>query len=102
MHKNILLKDPIHTDADIIRVARVLFESFPAPLRIVGVTLYKIQDKPQTQLSLEQDKINHANKLCLATDAINKRFGDRTIFCADSFGTDLVKVKIPFGSTRFL
>ncbi len=102
IHKNILLRDPIHTDADIIRVARQLFEDFPAPLRIVGVTLYKIQDKPQAQLSLEQDKIEHNNRLCLATDAINHRFGDRTIFCADSFGTNQVKVKIPFGSTRFL
>ena len=102
IHKNILLHEPIHTDADIIRVARELFKDFPAPLRIVGVTLYKIQDKPQAQLSLEQDKIEHNNRLCLATDAINRRFGDRTIFCADSFGTELVKVKIPFGSTRFL
>ena len=102
LHKNILLRDSIHTDADIIRVTRKLFEDFPAPLRIVGVTLYKIQDKPQPQLSLEQDKIEHNNRLCQATDAINRRFGDRTIFCADSFGTELVKVKIPFGSTRFL
>jgi DNA polymerase-4 len=102
IHKNILLKDPIHTDADIIRVARKLFEEFPAPLRIVGVTLYKIQDSPQAQLSLDQDKVEHNNRLCQATDTINRRFGDRTIFCADSFGTELVKVKIPFGSTRFL
>lgn len=102
IRKNILLHEPIHTDADIIRVARELFKDFPAPLRIVGVTLYKIQDKPQAQLNLEQDKIEHNNRLCLATDAINRRFGDRTIFCADSFGTELVKVKIPFGSTRFL
>ena len=102
IHKNILLHEPIHTDADIIRVARELFKDFPAPLRIVGVTLYKIQDKPQAQLSLEQDKIERDNRLCQATDIINRRFGDRTIFCADSFGTELVKVKIPFGSTRFL
>jgi DNA polymerase-4 len=102
LHKNVLLREPIHTNADIIRVARELFKDFPAPLRIVGVTLYKIQDKPQAQLNLEQDKIEHDNRLCLATDAINRRFGDRTIFCADSFGTELVKVKIPFGSTRFL
>jgi len=102
LHKNILLKDPIHTDTDIIRVARNLFKSFSAPLRIVGVTLYKIQDSPNAQLRLDQSTIEQSSKLCKATDAINKRFGDRTIYCADSFGTELVKVKIPFGSTRFL
>lgn len=102
IHKSIILKEPICTNADIIRISRRLFADFPAPLRIIGVTLYKITDSPQAQLCLERDKIEQNNKLCQATDAINQRFGDRTIFCADSFGTDLVKVKIPFGSTRFL
>ena len=101
-HKSILLKDPIHTDADIIRVARKLYEDLPAPVRIAGVTLYKIESTPNNQLCFEQDKIEHLNHLCATTDTINRRFGDRTIFCADSFGTDQVKVKIPFGSTRFL
>ena len=52
--------------------------------------------------TVERD-INHMKEnLCLAADTINLRFGSRTIHYADSCGTDHVKTKIPFGSTRYL
>ncbi|MBR3164180.1 hypothetical protein IKF15_02655 [Candidatus Saccharibacteria bacterium] len=102
VHRSILLKSPIHTDADIIHVARQLYSRLPSTARIVGITLYKLQPTPERQLHLNQPQINRSHRLCQATDAINRRFGYRTIFNADSFGTSQVKVKIPFGSTRFL
>ena len=79
-----------------------LYDELPAPVHIIGVTLYKLQDHPETQLCFYQDQIERAQNICTAIDKINLRFGARTVHSARSMGTDHVKTKIPFGSTRYL
>ena len=101
-HRQIILREAIHTDQDIIRVARQLFRELPAPVRIAGITLYKLQAQPNPQLCLEQSKNDAKSAVCAAADQINLRFGARKIHCADTLGTEQVRCKIPFGSTRYL
>lgn len=101
-HRQIILREAIHTDQDIIRVARQLFRELPAPVRIAGITLYKLQTQPNPQLCLEQSKNDAKSAVCAAADQINLRFGARKIHCADTLGTEQVRCKIPFGSTRYL
>lgn len=102
LHRAHIHKTAFNTDQDILQSARELFADFPAPLRIIGITLYKIQAHPEAQLCLDQATLDAREQLCLAADNINLRFGSRTIHYADSCGTDHVKTKIPFGSTRYL
>ncbi|MBR6097909.1 hypothetical protein IKP94_04150 [Candidatus Saccharibacteria bacterium] len=102
LHRAHIRKTVFNTDQDILQSARELFADFPAPLRIIGITLYKIQAQPEQQLCFDQSTIDAREQLCLAADNINLRFGSRTIHYADSCGTDHVKTKIPFGSTRYL
>ena len=102
LHRAHIYKTAFNTDQDILAAARELFTDFPAPLRIIGITLYKIQTQPEQQLCFDQSTIDSREQLCLAADNINLRFGSRTIHYADSCGTDHVKTKIPFGSTRYL
>lgn len=101
-HRSIILKTPISTDADICHIVMQLYDQLPVPVRTIGVTLYKLQDYPEAQLCFEQDRIERAQNICSAIDKINLRFGARTIHSARSMGTDQVKTKIPFGSTRYL
>ena len=100
-HRQIITKEAFNSDQDIARLARQLFRDLPTPARIIGVTLYKLQSHPDFQLSLEQTAKDRAAAICAAEDAINLRFGARKIHCADTLGTEQVKCKIPFGSTRY-
>ena len=100
-HRSTILKSPINTDADICRAAMQLYDSSPPLARIIGVTLYKLQNHPEAQLSFYQDKIEAGQNICAAIDKINLRFGARTIHSARSMGTDHIKTKIPFGSVRY-
>jgi DNA polymerase-4 len=101
-HRQTILHEAIHTDQDIARVARQLFKELDVPVFIIGITLYKLQPHADTQLSLEQKEKDRAAAVCNAEDAINLRFGMRKIHCADTIGTEQIKCKVPFGSTRFL
>lgn len=101
-HKSTLLKQAIVTDQDICRHASLLFTQLPSPVRIIGVTLYKLQRQADAQMTLYQDRLERAENVCTAIDKINYRFGTRKIHSAASHGTEQVKTKIPFGSTRYL
>ncbi len=101
-HVQFITKEAFNSDHEIARLARQLFKKLPCPVRIIGITLYKLQPTADAQLCLEQDKKDHIAKICTTTDKINLRFGARKIHCADTLGTEQVKCKIPFGSTRYL
>jgi len=101
-HKSLLLKQAIVTDQDICRHASLLFAQLPSPVRIIGVTLYKLQRQADAQMTLYRDRLERAENVCTAIDKINYRFGARKIHSAASYGTEHVKTKIPFGSTRYL
>lgn len=101
-HCQLIAKEAFNSDYDIARLARQLYARLPCPVRIIGITLYKLQPHADSQLCLEQNKKDHIDAICAAEDKINLRFGARKIHCADSLGTEQVKCKIPFGSTRYL
>ena len=101
-HTQLIAKETFNSDYEIARLARELYKKLPCPVRIIGITLYKLQSVADAQLCFEQDKKNRIDTICATTDKINLRFGARKIHCADSSGTDQVKCKIPFGSTRYL
>ena len=101
-HKSTILQTAINTDQDICRAASQLFEQLPSPARVIGVTLYKLQKQADAQLTFYQNQIDRAEHVCAAIDKINYRFGARKIHSAASHGTEQVKTKIPFGSTRYL
>ena len=101
-HTQLIAKEAFNTDYEIARLARQLYSKLPCPVRIIGVTLYKLQPFADAQLCFEQDKKEHIAAICAAEDKINLRFGARKIHCADTLGTEQVKCKIPFGSTRYL
>ena len=71
-------------------------------MRIIGITLYKLQSHPNLQLCFYQNEIENGQNICAAIDEINLRFGARTIHSARSMGTNHIKTKIPFGSVRYL
>ena len=103
LHQNYISPVAFHTNADIMARARQLFTKLPLrSARIIGITLYKIQPFASAQLFLDQKNRDRAEQLCIAQDKINQRFGERTIYSANSFNTEQIKTKIPFGSTRFL
>ena len=101
-HRAHLTPAVFNTDAEICHIARQLFTDLPSPVRIIGITLYKLQNHSELQQTFWQEQANRRSHLCAASDAINLRFGARTIHSADSCGTDHVKTKIPFGSVRYL
>jgi DNA polymerase-4 len=105
-HKNILENRAHSSDQEITERAVKLFHGLikttTVPIRLIGVTLYKLTNVPEEQLTLfhkDEEKHQAAQD---AIDKINKRFGTRTIHSAHTLGTDEVKSKIPFGSTRYL
>ncbi len=103
LHQSRVSKTAFHTNRELIDLAIPLFNKLPiSQARIIGITVYKIQDHPDAQLDFAHEEKSEQEQLCLATDTINHRFGDRTIYSADSHNTGQIKVKIPFGSTRFL
>ncbi len=101
-HKSLIHKSVFNTDTEICHLAAQLFASLPSPVRIIGITVYKLQNHPDPQPTFWYATEERKTHLCLASDQINLRFGSRTIHSADSYGTDHVKTKIPFGSTRYL
>ncbi|MBO4855368.1 hypothetical protein J5500_03130, partial [Candidatus Saccharibacteria bacterium] len=87
-HKSIILKRAVATDHDICDVADQLFAFLPSPVRIIGVTLYKLQKSADAQMTFYQDQLDRAENVCAAIDQINYRFGNRKIHSAASHGTE--------------
>ena len=101
-HKSTILKRAIDTDQDICDTTRELFTQLPSPVHTIGITLYKLQREPSQQLTFYQNRLDRTENICAAIDKINYRFGSRKIHSAASHGTEHIKTKIPFGSTRYL
>ena len=90
------------SDQAIYETARQLFEQAPYPLKEIGVTCYELSEPDDAQLHLFGDELAREQAITAAVDAINNTWGERTIHSADTLHTDMVKSKIPFGSTRYL
>ena len=108
MHKNILKDETFSTDSDIIEYSKNLFneilkEAKSDNPRIIGVTLYKLEDTETKQLSFSHQKQEKDRKVADVVDEINQRFGSRTVHSAYTLKTNEdMHTKIPFGSTRYL
>jgi DNA polymerase IV len=94
---------PFFSDNAIYAQAMMLFAQVPSGSYEIGISCYELSDGVDDQLSFFGDSLAREQQVTEAIDAINKRFGDRTIHAADTLGTGShVKQKIPFGSTRYL
>lgn len=95
---------PFFSDQAIYAQARLLFRDVPSGCFEIGVSCYGVcGDDDNSQLSFFGDQLARELQVTEAIDAINERFGERTIHVADTLGTGhQVKQKIPFGSTRYL
>lgn len=107
MHKNYLKTETFNTDDKIIEYSRNLFDELLKEAksdnpRIIGVTLYKLEENETKQLSFEHEKDEKSEKIAKTVDEINKRFGSRTVHSAYTLKTNDMHTKIPFGSTRYL
>ena len=105
-HRNILENRAFSSDQEICTRAVTLFNTLikhtTVPIRLIGVTLYKLTQTPNEQLTLFHEVEEKHQATQDAVDKINRKFGTRTIHSAHTLGTESVKSKIPFGSTRYL
>ena len=94
---------PFFSDAAIWEIVKRLFLGAPYDVSMLAVTCYHLHDDVTNQLSLFGDELVRERHLTGAIDDINARWGERTVHAGSTVGlNDIVKTKIPFGSTRYL
>ena len=103
-HKTYLAPLPFFSDRAIWAIASRLFAGAPqGDIREIGMHVYHLHDGLGDQLTLFGDELAREQQVTWAIDDINARYGERTIHSADTLGgSEIVKTKIPFGSTRYL
>ncbi len=103
-HEKILVPLPFFSDQAIWQLALQAFRHAPpGSIREIGIHCYHLHDGISDQMTLFGDELARQQQVTWAVDEINARYGGRTIHSADTIGTERhVKVKIPFGSTRYL
>lgn len=102
-HASHMASMPFYSNQAIYNAASMLFRNAPSDPREIGIHVYELSEDEDAQLSLFGDELLRERAITAATDEINQRYGERTIFSADTLGTGIyVKQKIPFGSTRYL
>jgi len=98
-----MFKSTFFSNAEVYRRAVLLFNNRPQGdwVRMMAVSCYALQPSKISQVSL-LDEVNREVWLTEAMDEINSQFGEFTITYASSLNAkDIVKQKIPFGSTRY-
>jgi DNA polymerase-4 len=98
-----MFKSSFFTNAGVYRRATLLFNQRPRDSyeREIGVSCYQLSPSTMNQMSLLEE-VNREVWLTEAVDRINKDFGEFTITYANSAASkEIVKQKIPFGSTRY-
>ncbi len=94
---------PFFSNAAIWTIAKRLASSIPPDSKMIAVTCYHLHDDASDQLSLFGDELARDRHMTQAIDEINARWGERTIHSGGTVGlNDIVKTKIPFGSTRYM
>lgn len=93
---------PFFSNQAIYEQAKALFGAAPYPLKEIGVSCYELTEPDEAQLHLFGDELAKEKAVTRAVDDINGRYGKRVIHSADTLTTQMVKQKIPFGSTRYL
>ncbi len=107
-----MFKSTFFSNAEVYRRATLLFNRRPVPdgsgrrphgdwVRMIAVSCYALEPSNMSQVSL-LDEVNREVWLTQAVDEINSQFGEFTVTYASSLAAkDVVKQKIPFGSTRY-
>ena len=98
-----MFKTTFYSTAEIYRRALLLFNNRPKDSYIqeIGVTCYGLELSHNNQISL-LDEVNHEVWLTQAMDCVNEKYGESTLIYATSFPSrDIIKQKVPFGSTRY-
>lgn len=107
-----MFKSTFFTNAEVYRRATLLFNRRPVPdgsgrwpqgdwVRMIAVSCYGLELSNMNQVSL-LDEVNREVWLTQAMDEINSQFGEFTITYANSLKSkDIIRQKIPFGSTRY-
>jgi DNA polymerase-4 len=98
-----MFKSTFYTDQEIYARALQLFNKRPKHMVVqtMGITCYQLTPSARSQISLLEE-VNKEDWLASAVDDINERYGTFKVFAADTLiGTNLVKQKIPFGSTKY-
>lgn len=94
---------PFYSNAAIWEIVQRLFAGVPANASMFAVTCYHLHDDATDQLSLFGDELARERRITQAIDEINARWGERTIHSGGTVGlSEIVKTKIPFGSTRYM
>jgi hypothetical protein len=93
---------PFFSNQAIYEQAKRLFERAPYPLKEIGVSCYELSKPDESQLHLFGDELAREKAITQAIDDINRRYGTRAVHSADTLLTEMVKQKIPFGSTLYL
>lgn len=94
---------PFFSNQAIYEQAKALFEQAPHPVKEIGVSCYGLEEPDDSQLTMFGDELAKERAVTSAMDMINERFGSRVVHSADTLPTNqIVKQKIPFGSTRYL
>lgn len=103
-HQKYLAPLPFFSDRAIWAIASRLFANVPAgDVREIGMHVYHLEDGLGDQLTLFGDELAREQQVTWAIDEINARYGEHVIHSADTlYSSDIVKTKIPFGSTRYL
>ncbi|MDB5181455.1 MAG: Nucleotidyltransferase/DNA polymerase involved in repair [Candidatus Saccharibacteria bacterium] len=98
-----MYKSTFYTDQEVYRRALYLFNQRPKHMIVtrIGVTCYQLTPSTRAQASLLED-INKAEWLTTAIDDINEKYGSFTVSYGTALeGKNVVKQKIPFGSTQY-
>jgi DNA polymerase IV len=98
-----MFKTTFFSNAEVHRRAMLLFNRRPHHdyVREIGVTCYQLEPSHQNQVSL-LDEVNKEAWLTEAVDQINDQYGEFTLTFASSHPSrQVVKQKIPFGTTRY-
>ena len=98
-----MFKTTFYTDREIYQRALYLFNQRPRGLIVnsMGITCYMLKPSSRNQISLF-DEVNKQERLMVAVDDLNDRFGSFIISSADVMHSKkIVKQKVPFGGTQY-
>ncbi len=102
-YKRRMYGSSFYTDREVYRRALKLMMSRPKGelIQKMSITCYELAPSNRSQLGLF-DSTNKEEWLTQAVDEINDRYGNFMVCSANSMlGKELVKQKIPFGSTKY-
>lgn len=97
-----MFETAVFADHDVFARAKQLFLERPRQtVTAIGMCCYGLQPTGRAQITLLSENVR-ADDLMVALDDANTRYGNFTVTYADALaGKQLIKQKIPFGSTRY-